>query len=155
MEDKIHRRAVLSGIVSVSALLTRPTSIFAARSSMGATPEAAYNPTIDPANFVTTIDNPYLPLVPGTLFIYEGDREGQKQRNEVLVTNAAKLIMGVPCVVVEDRVWVEEKLIESTLDWYAQDTDGNVWYMGEYSESYENGSTPDTTGSWEGGVDGA
>ncbi len=65
------------------------------------------------------------------------------------------MILGVPCVVVEDRVWVEEKLIESTLDWYAQDSDGNVWYMGEYSESYENGSTPDTAGSWEGGVDGA
>ena len=155
MEGKIHRRAVLGGIVSASVLLARPSSIFAARSSAGATPEAAYNPTIDPANFVAKIDNPYLPLIPGTLFILEGDKEGQKQRNEVLVTSDAKSIMGVACVVVEDRVWVEEKLIESTLDWYAQDKDGNVWYMGEYSESYENGSTPDTTGSWEGGVDGA
>ena len=104
---------------------------------------------------MSKIDNSYLPFVPGTLFIYEGDKEGQKQRNEVLVTSDAKMILGVPCVVVEDRVWVEEKLIESTLDWYAQDKDGNVWYMGEYSESYENGSTPDTAGSWEGGVDGA
>jgi hypothetical protein len=155
MEGMIQRRAVLGGIISASVLLAKPTSIFAARRSTEATPEVAYNPTIDPANFVTTIDNPYLPFTPGTLFILEGDKEGEKQRNEVLVTSDTKLILDISCVVVEDRVWVEEKLIESTLDWYAQDKDGNVWYMGEYSESYENGPTPDTAGSWEGGVDGA
>src|SRR4051812_6381646 len=114
MEGKIHRRAVLGGIFSASALLASPSSIFAARRSTGATPEAAYNPTIDPVNFVVKIDNPYFPLIPGTLFILEGEKEGQKQRNEVLVTSDTKSIMDVTCVVVEDRVWVEEKLIEST-----------------------------------------
>ncbi len=90
MEGRVHRRTVLGGIVSAAVLLVRPSSIFAATRSTGATPEAAYNPTIDPANFVSNIDNSYLPFVPGTLFIYEGDKEGQKQRNEVLVTRDAK-----------------------------------------------------------------
>ena len=44
--------------------------------------------------------------------------------------------------------------LEDTDDWYAQDRDGNVWYFGEATTSFEGGS-PSTKGSWEAGVDGA
>ena len=54
-----------------------------------------------------------------------------------------------------DRVWLDEELIEETFDWYAQDKEGNVWYMGEDSKEYENGKVVSTEGSWEVGVDGA
>ena len=49
----------------------------------------------------------------------------------------------------------DDELIEATLDWYAQDKDGNVWYMGEDSKEYEDGEFVGSEGSWEAGIDGA
>jgi hypothetical protein len=40
--------------------------------------KGAYTASIDPANFVTTIDNPYFPLVPGTAFHYRGHEGGHE-----------------------------------------------------------------------------
>ena len=54
-----------------------------------------------------------------------------------------------------DRVFEDGELVEDTFDWYAQDTDGNVWYLGEDSKEYEDGEVVSTEGSWEAGVDGA
>lgn len=56
---------------------------------------------------------------------------------------------------VRDRVYVDDELVEDTDDWYAQDADGNVWYLGEATAAYENGVLVDTDGSFEWGVDGA
>ncbi len=117
--------------------------------------EQGYDPGIDPANFVETIDNRYLPLIPGTTFVYEGDTEDGFERNEVYVTDETKEILGVTCTVVDDRVWVDGELEEKTFDWFAQDKDGNVWYFGENSKEYEDGEVVSTEGSWEAGVDGA
>jgi hypothetical protein len=111
----------------------------------------AYAPDINPANFTTTIDNEYLPMKPGTTFLYEGGAE----RNEMSVTHKTKKVMGVECVVVDDRAWEGDKLIEKTYDWFAQDKEGNVWYFGEDTKEYENGKVVSTKGSWEAGVDGA
>jgi hypothetical protein len=52
-------------------------------------------------------------------------------------------------------VSVHDEVTEDTYDWYAQDRDGNVWYMGEDSKDYENGQVKSTEGSWEAGVHGA
>lgn len=46
------------------------------------------------------------------------------------------------------------RLVEDTFDWYAQDTAGNIWYLGEDTKEYENGEVKTTAGSWEAGVDG-
>jgi hypothetical protein len=73
----------------------------------------------------------------------------------MVVTSDTKKVMGVECVVVDDRGWENGKLIEQTYDWYAQDKEGNVWYFGEDTKEYENGKVVSTKGSWEGGVDGA
>jgi hypothetical protein len=85
----------------------------------------------------------------------DGTKEGEKQHNEVTVTGDTKTVMGVTCVVVLDRVLVNDVITEETFDWYAQDKQGNVWYFGEDSTSYEEGEAPSTEGSWEAGVDGA
>jgi hypothetical protein len=113
-----------------------------------------YQPQVDPADFVDAIDNPYLPLVPGTSWTYEGVDDGEAQHNEVVVTDDHRTVMGISAVVVHDTVSVDGKVIEDTYDWYAQDGDGNVWYLGEASTAYEDG-TSTTEGSWEAGVDGA
>lgn len=118
-------------------------------------PTAPYNPVIDPANFVTIVDNPFFPLTPGTSYHYKAITSEGTETNTVHVTHATKEILSIACVIVEDTVWLEGNIIEATLDWYAQDKDGNVWYFGEDSKEFENGVVVSTEGSWEAGVDGA
>ncbi len=110
----------------------------------------------DPANFVgDAIDNEYFPLRPGWRWVMEKGTDEGVERVDVTVTNDTKVILGVPCVVVHAVEYLDGELIEDTLDWYAQDAAGNVWYMGEDSKDYENGILVSTEGSWEAGVDGA
>jgi hypothetical protein len=115
------------------------------------TPDPTYNPSIDPADFVSEIDNPLWPLVPGTLYVYQGGEE----TIEVTVTNDTRQVLGVTTIVVHDVVSVGGEIIEDTYDWYAQDSAGNVWYFGEDTKEYEGGQVVSTEGSWEAGVDGA
>jgi hypothetical protein len=117
--------------------------------------DEAYDSEIDPADFVAQVDNPFLPLTPGTTFIYEGKTEEGSERIEVNVASDTKVILGVACTIVRDRVWVDDELVEDTFDWYAQDKEGNVWYFGEDSKEIEDGKVVSTEGSWEAGVNGA
>src|SRR5690349_19755257 len=84
-----------------------------------------------PANFVRYVTNPYFPLKPGTTFYYEGETEGVPATDTMTVLSTTKTILGVTCTVVRDQAFENGVLIEDTLDWYAQDKDGNVWYFGE------------------------
>jgi len=113
-----------------------------------------YNPDIDPADFGGPIDNPYLPLRPGTVFRYRGVGDDGRtcELNIVRVTHRKKRIMGVDAVVVLDRVWAGGRPEERTFDWYAQDRDGNVWYLGEESYDREHGRWVQNDGSWTAGV---
>jgi hypothetical protein len=115
----------------------------------------AYAPNIKPADFTTKINNKYFPLEPGTTFAYRGETEDATEGDTVRVTSDTKNVMGVECVVVEDRVTEGGELTEKTYDWYAQDEAGNVWYFGEDSKEYENGKVKSTEGSWEAGKEGA
>ena len=117
--------------------------------------EDPYDPVIDPANFVATIDNPYMPLTPGTTFIYEGNTAEGFEHQEFTVTSNTRVILGVTCTEVHDTVTLDGALIEDTLDWFAQDLDGNVWYFGESSKEIVNGEIVSLEGSWQAGVDGA
>lgn len=117
--------------------------------------ETSYAPVVDPAIFVAVVDNPYMPLIPGTTFVYDGQTEKGIEHNEVFVSPETKVILGVTCIVVKDTVMIDGTLEEQTLDWYAQDKGGNVWYFGEDSKEFQNGEIVSTKGSWEAGVDGA
>jgi hypothetical protein len=77
----------------------------------------AYDPVIDPADFVRRIDNRYFPLRPGTVFVYEGKSAGGIERNTVRVTRQTKTILGVRCIVVRDYVAADGKPAELTFDW--------------------------------------
>lgn len=106
-----------------------------------------------PDHFSTTIDNPFMPLVPGTVMRYRTD-DG-RERVVVRVTERTKLVQGVRTVVVRDRAYVRGELVEDTRDWFAQDRRGNVWYFGENTKEYDNGEVVSTEGSWKAGRDGA
>ncbi len=114
-----------------------------------------YMSHIYPENFVGTINNQFLVLTPGSTFIYTGETEEGTERVEVEVLSETRVVMGIICVVVRDREFLENELIEDTHDWFAQDKDGNVWYFGEEVDNYEDGVIANHYGSWEAGVDGA
>ena len=98
------------------------------------------------------VDNPYFPLPVGRQWIY---REGA-QRVEVTVTDRTKLMAnGVVARVVRDEVTRKGVPVELTDDYYAQDAEGTVWYLGEATTEYEHGRPVSTEGSFEAGVDGA
>ena len=115
---------------------------------------APYDPVIDPSNFVARIDNPYFPLTPGTTFIYEGQTAEGFEHDEFAVTDNTRVILGVTCVEVHDTVTTDGELTEDTLDWFAQDRDGNVWYFGENTHELEDGLITTIDGTFMAGVNG-
>lgn len=111
--------------------------------------------TLDPAGFASVIDNPYYPLPVGRSLVYRGVRDGQTQVDRVTVTDKTKVIGGVTATVVRDVAKHGARLLEATIDWFAQDTQGNVCYLGEDTKAYLPNGQVDTSGSWEAGVNGA
>jgi hypothetical protein len=114
-----------------------------------------YAPVLDPANFVSVIDNPYFPLPVGRKLVYTGIKDGQTQTDTVTVTDQKKLILGITTTVVHDVATHDGTVLENTFDFYAQDRQGNVWYLGEDTTQFLPNGKPDTSGSFEAGVDGA
>jgi hypothetical protein len=100
----------------------------------------------DPGNFdqSTAITNKWMPMKPGTQFVYEGttiDDAGDAVPHRVVitVTDLTKVIGGIRSVVSWDEDYSDGELVEAELAFFAQDNDGNVWRMGEYPEEYDNG----------------
>lgn len=136
----------------------------ARRNLCGLLGEGRYDPDFDPASFDDDFDdlsnpNPYFPLTIGNQWEYEGGDE----TIVVEVLDKTKLIEGVTCIVVNDRVEEDGEPIEDTDDWFGQRLDGTVDYCGEISRNFElfEGDDPeeaelvDTEGSWKAGRDGA
>jgi hypothetical protein len=112
-------------------------------------------PLPPPRDFVTTVDNPYSPFIPGTRWVYVGGTPDERERTVVKVLTRSKLIEGIRATVVRDTVRVGGEVVEDTFDWFGQDRRGRVWYLGEATKTYEDGRVVSTEGSWEAGVDGA
>jgi hypothetical protein len=112
---------------------------------------------INPANFNTStkINNPFFPLKPGTTFIYEGQTAQGFNHTEFAVSHNTRVIRGITCVEIHDSVFLDKKLSEDTLDWFAQDKDGNVWYFGENTHELVGGLITTINGTFMAGVDGA
>lgn len=101
-----------------------------------------------------SVSNEYFLLKPGRTYVYEGfNDEGELERVEVNVSHETRLVDGVESRIVVDRNYDDGDLVEETFDWYAQDMQGNVWYMGEDSVEIEDGEIVTTAGSWESGLD--
>lgn len=120
------------------------------------TKDEFYLPIINPGDFVSSVNNPFMPLVPGTKYTYQERTDEGNEVNEVTVTTDTLRIIGIKCVVVTDVLKNDKgDVLESTIDWYAQDKDGNVWYFGEDTKEYENGKVSSTAGTWKAGENGA
>jgi hypothetical protein len=125
--------------------------------SVAALPQGSEPVTLDPARFAgVAIDNPFWPMSPGSRWAYrETDADGTTRTVDVIVTNETRKILGIEATVVHDYASEDGATVEDTFDWYAQDADGNLWYLGEDTKEFENGKVTSTEGSWEAGVDGA
>ncbi len=131
------------------------TTTPAASASSLAPIRGRYSPSIHPADFVRVVDNPYWPLRPGTAFHFKGVRGTTPQTDDELVTRRIEKILGIDATVVRDTVSEHGRPVERTLDFYAQDTQGNVWYLGEDSFEMQHGRFVKASDSWRSGVDGA
>ena len=112
--------------------------------------------TLDPATFVPEINHPYWPMPVGAKWTtQEIDADGEEFTDLTEVTADTKQILGITVTVVHDQLKKGSEVVEDTFDWYAQDAQGNLWYMGEDTKEFKNGQVATTEGSWEAGVDGA
>ena len=147
----MHPSTWLLVTIAIAALLTS-----CGGSERASLPQGADPVELDPGDFTTEIDNPYWPMRPGARWVYrETGSDGTEQRVVVTVTSETREVMGIEARVVHDVVTENGALVEDTFDWYAQDADGNVWYLGEDTKEFEDGKVVTTAGSWESGVDGA
>ena len=112
---------------------------------------------LDAAELSPDVTNPWFPLEPGTRWTYrEVDEDGQVLEVVVTATPLTRTIAnGVEARVVRDTVTQDGEIVEDTLDWYAQDARGTVWYLGEDTAEFEDGRVSSRDGSFEAGVDGA
>ena len=155
-----RRPAPAAAAGAPAAATTRPARARPTRPSPRATPALPQGDDpvqLDPADFQPGSDNRYFPLEPGTQWTYrETDGEGTVQDVVVTVTSETrKIANGIEARVVRDTVSEDGQVTEDTFDWYAQDGDGNVWYLGEDTAEFENGKVSSREGSFEAGVDGA
>jgi hypothetical protein len=118
---------------------------------------AATAAPVDPAGFSHPRANPWFPLQPGTVTLLRGTDEGRHLRERVEVTRVTRTIQGVRTTVVRDVLRRHDgTLAERTVDWYAADDAGNVWYFGERTATYDrHGHLDSREGSWQAGVHGA
>jgi hypothetical protein len=143
---------------TIAVLTVAAAAVATLLTTSAASPQAAVPSTNpDPNLFKHPDDNPYFPLTPGLVTKLRGTDEGEQFRQKVRITDRTRVVAGIETTVVRDVVRrADGTLAEKTFDWYAADADGNVWYFGEDTATYdENGNLEDREGSWEAGVDGA
>ena len=142
--------------------LVLATAVLLALSAGIARGNSPLPPLPPPTDFASRIDNPWLPLPPGLVLTYHGIKDGHQAIDVVTVTHRTKLIAGIRATVIHDRLyeWTghgagrRKYLAERTTDWYAQDKQGNVWYLGENTATLApNGHVISTEGTWKAGVD--
>jgi len=102
------------------------------------------------------IDNTWFPLLRGSVWVYDGQKDGKQARDVMSVTPKVKVITGIRAAAVHDRLFLNGRLAERTTDFYAQDRRGTVWYLGEKTaELNAHGKVTSTEGSFLNGRDGA
>ena len=144
----------LLAVAGTTAILWAPWASSAPSSGTSAC-GTTYAPVLDPDNFVTVIDNPYFPLPVGRQLVYTGTKDGQSQTDTVTVTDQKRVILGITTTVVNDVATHDGTVLEKTFDFYAQDKQGNVWYLGEDTTHFLPNGKADTSGSFVAGIDGA
>src|SRR5262244_3033895 len=144
-ESRMRRTA----LAALAAAALAGAGLLVPGTAAGAPARHGYEPVLNPADFVHSITNPYFPFPVGRTLIYRGVRDGVTQTDSVHVTSQTRVLEGITAVVVSDVATHNGKLLEKTTDYYAQDKQGNVWYLGERTAAFSGGHV-DHSGSWQG-----
>jgi hypothetical protein len=133
----------LAAIATVAAVLLTCTAVAQPRKPQSTVPEDKLE-KLDAAKFArpTEITNKWLPMKPGTRFVYDGttvEDDGKVVPHQIIIniTDLVKTIAGVNTLVSYDLDYTEGELAEAELAFYAQDDEGNIWRFGEYPEEYD------------------
>jgi hypothetical protein len=160
----MHRRSLAAGLLAVAVTLAgcgtdsaEPSTTQDGTDRQPGLPQSSEPAKLDPADFTSDITNRWFPMKPGTRWVYrETEEDGEQLRVVVTATSITREIAnGVTARVVRDTVTSDGEIVEDTFDWYAQDGDGTVWYLGEETAEFEDGEVATREGSFEAGVDGA
>jgi len=137
---------------SITSSPAAPAPTLTEAPEVEATPTTA--PTADPEfrledftsaklDHPTEINNKWFPLTPGTQYVFDGatTQGGRDIPHSIIftVTDLVKEVAGVQTVVAYVLDYSDGELVEAEIAFYAQDNNGNVWFMGEYPEVYELG----------------
>lgn len=105
----------------------------------------------------TDIDNKYLPLSKFDRCVLKGEEDGAKlrvvrtllDRTEPFRVDGEK----VRVAVIKDKAFEDGELVERTLDYFGQATNGAVYYFGEDVDDIEDGEVVGHDGQWRYGRD--
>jgi hypothetical protein len=151
----MHRK-VLIPLAAVVGLIAIGGATQLSSSSSNSATAATAPPLPSGDQFAAEVTNPWFPLKPGTVFTSKGREDEDQVRDVFTVTHSKKTILGIRATVIDDRVYTNGRLEERTKDWYAQDKDGNVWYLGEQTATLDSKARVNSReGSWQAGVHGA
>ena len=156
MHARVHRRALPAAVAALAVALAGCGGGGHSGGATTASKNTAGRQFSNPAR----VDNRWLPLRPGTEYVYTGtarDDSGHVVPHRVLfyVTDRTKLIDGVETRVLWDRDIYGGRLKEDELTFWAQDDGGTVWNFGEYPEEIENGRVTGAPDTWIAGLRGA
>jgi hypothetical protein len=107
-----------------------------------------------PAGLAPTVDNPFFPLAGTPIKVFLGEEEDSETgetvtlRVEETVLPLPREVAGIEVTVVDVKEFEDGELKEATLDYYAQDAEGTVYYIGETVDNYEDGEIVDHEGTW-------
>lgn len=155
-----HRHLAIAAVAALAVGSATATPVASAQ-NVASTPRptnhVAQRTHPAPSQFTQgRVDNRWFPLRPGNRLVLRGTEDGKRLRDVFAPTYSTKVIDGVTCRVVHDRLFVNGILRERTTDWYAQTKRGTVWYFGESTAELDRqGHVVSREGSFKSGRDGA
>jgi hypothetical protein len=163
VSQRVHQRSAArpAGVAAATAAGASGAGSSGAGTAGAVDRTAQAEPPLDAAQFSTTVDNPLLPLSTMRFKSLRGTERGEdggrlvRVRVETRVLRRSRRVAGVPVLVVQDRDFEDGELVERTLDYFAQDRQGNVWYFGESVDDIEDGRVVGHEGQWLAGRRGA
>jgi hypothetical protein len=161
MKNLTIPRQAIGGLITASLLTTLAGCNSSSSNNSNPPPPAGSNDPAEPAFSATLFDagstnvnHAYFPLQPGVTQIYQGtNSEGESEHIEVTVSHKTRVVDGIQSAAVITRGFTDDELAEETVAWFAQDTQGNVWQLGETSVEIDEDKRIPSEDSWQSGLD--
>jgi len=148
---------------SAASRIPQPTSLQLAAAGLKDLPLAAKRKRVDLVvprfSNSTSVTNPLFPISKLHSAILNGKVSGKVFRVETTLLPDTRIIewrkgQCVRTLVSQYVAYLDGRIEEVALDFYAQADDGSVWYFGEDVYNYAGGVVRDTSGTWLAGKEG-